>query len=69
VLAAADDPDTSTKTRQVCEADFFIGESALQRSAKDEAVHQFQHAAADCAKNVNWLALINDELKTLDAQP
>src|ERR1700687_2511168 len=33
VLAAADDPDTSIKKRQACEANFFIGELALQRGA------------------------------------
>lgn len=69
VLAAADDPDIGAKERQACEANFFIGEFALERSAKDEAVHQLRLAAADCAKNINWLALINDELKTLGAQP
>jgi tetratricopeptide (TPR) repeat protein len=69
VLAAADDPNTSTKKSQVCEADFFNGELALQRGAKDEAVHLFQRAAAGCGKNTHVWAHANAELRALGAQP
>jgi lipoprotein NlpI len=67
VLAAADDPDINTKKRQGCETNFFSGELALQRGAKDEAVHQFRVATADCGRNISWL--VNDELKTFGVQP
>ena len=66
VLAAADDPDVNTKKRQVCDANFFIGELALQRGAKDEAVRLFRLAAAGCEKTGG---VANIELKALDAQP
>jgi lipoprotein NlpI len=69
VLAAADDPDVSTKKSQVCEANFFTGELALQRGSKDEAVHLFRLAAAECGKNTHVLAHANAELKALGAQP
>jgi lipoprotein NlpI len=69
VLAAADDPDASTKRSRVCEANFFIGELALQRASKDEAVHLFRLAAAECGKNTHVWAHANAELKALGAQP
>ena len=66
VLAAADDPDVNTRKRQVCDANFFIGELALQRGAKDEAVRLFRLAAAGC-EETGGVATI--ELKALRAQP
>ena len=69
VLAAAENPDADTRKRQVCEANFFIGELALQRDAKDEAVRRFRLAAADCGKNINWSTLIHHELEVLGVQP
>lgn len=48
VLAAADDPDSETRKGQICEANFYSGEWALQRGSKDEAVRLFRLAAADC---------------------
>ncbi len=62
VLAAADDPDANTKKRQVCDANFFIGELALQRGAKDDAVRLFRLAAAGCEKTGG---VANIELKAL----
>jgi lipoprotein NlpI len=69
VLAAADNPDAKTKKSQVCEANFFIGELALQHGSKDEAVHLFRLAAAECGKNTHAWAHANAELKALGAQP
>lgn len=69
VLAAADNPDPNIKKIQVCETHFFTGQLALQRGAKDEAVHLFRLAAADCQKNTNSWADANAELKALGAQP
>jgi lipoprotein NlpI len=48
VLAAADDPKPETKKGQVCEANFYTGELALQRDRKDEAVRLFRLVASDC---------------------
>jgi lipoprotein NlpI len=48
VLAAADDRNGNTKKEQVCEANFYTGELALQRGAKEEAARLFRLAAADC---------------------
>jgi len=69
VLAAADDPDANTKKVQICEANFFIGELALQRGSNDEAVRLFRLAAADCGKNTYVSAHANAELRMLGAQP
>jgi lipoprotein NlpI len=65
LLAAANDPDASKKKGQVCEANFYSGQLALRRGAKDEAARLFQLAARDCPKSYDeWLAA-NAELKTL----
>jgi tetratricopeptide (TPR) repeat protein len=52
LLAAAGDPDPRVAKSQVCEANFYSGELALLRGAKDEAVRLFRLAAAGCPKNV-----------------
>jgi lipoprotein NlpI len=48
VLAAAEDPDANTKRGQVCEANFYSGQLALQQGAKEEATRLFRLAAAGC---------------------
>lgn len=50
LLAAADDPDADTRKGQVCEANFYIGEFALQQGDKAEAARLFRLAAADCPR-------------------
>jgi lipoprotein NlpI len=50
VLAAADDPDPKTKRGQACEANFYVGEAALQQGAKEEAARLFRLATADCPR-------------------
>jgi lipoprotein NlpI len=50
LLVAADSADAATKKGQVCEANFYIGELALQQGGKDEAARLFQLAAADCPR-------------------
>jgi len=69
VLAAADDFDANTKRDQVCEANFYIGELALQQGTKEEAVRRFRLAAADCRKDFAEWAAANAELKALGASP
>jgi lipoprotein NlpI len=50
VLAAAEDPDPKTKQGQLCEANFYIGELALQQGAKEEAARLFRISATDCPR-------------------
>jgi tetratricopeptide (TPR) repeat protein len=65
VLAAADNPDPQTRARQVCEANFYDGEFALQRGARDEAARLLRLAAAHCPKTLTESIAANVELKTL----
>jgi lipoprotein NlpI len=65
VMAAADTPDAAKKRDQVCEANFYTGELALQRDTKEDATRLFQLAAANCPKHFteSWAAAA--ELKAL----
>jgi lipoprotein NlpI len=67
VLAAADSPDSAKKREQVCEANFYNGELALQQGAKEDATRLFQLAAADCPKNFDESWAAGAELKALAA--
>jgi tetratricopeptide (TPR) repeat protein len=68
-LAAADDPDANTKKEQVCEANFYIGELALQQENKEEATRLFRLAADDCPKNFNEWPAARAELRALGLNP
>jgi lipoprotein NlpI len=69
VLAAADDADAGVKRRQVCEANFFLGEIALQQGTKEEAARLFRLATTDCPKGRStWTGAAN-ELKALGITP
>jgi lipoprotein NlpI len=69
LLAAADNPDATTKRDQVCEANFYIGELSLMKGSKDEATRLFRLAASGCPHGfVEWDAA-NAELKALGATP
>jgi lipoprotein NlpI len=65
VLAAADDPDADTKRGQVCEANFYSGELALQQGAKEEAARLFRLAAAGCPHEFVEGPSANAELEAL----
>ena len=68
-VSAAKDPDPTKAKGQVCEANFFSGELALQQSAKDEATRLFRLAAAGCPKYfVEWHAA-HAELRALGLTP
>jgi lipoprotein NlpI len=67
VLAAADDPDASTKKGQICEANFYSGELALQQGAKEEATRLFHLAAADCPHEFAEGGAAASELEALDS--
>jgi len=51
VLAGADDSDADVKQRRLCDANFFIGELALQQGSKEEASRLFRLAATGCSKD------------------
>jgi tetratricopeptide (TPR) repeat protein len=69
VLAAAADPDAETKKGQVCEANFYSGELALQQGANEEAARRFRLAATGCSRTfIEWPAA-NAELRALGAIP
>jgi lipoprotein NlpI len=61
--------DTNTERGQICEANFYIGELALQRSDKDEAAGLFRLAADGCPKGFIEYEGATAELKALGAQP
>ncbi len=67
VLAAAEDPDAKTKKAQVCEANLYGGELALQWGRKDEAKRLFGLAADDCPKTFIEYISAKAELKALGA--
>jgi lipoprotein NlpI len=69
VLAAADDPDANTKRGQVCEANFYSGEFALQRGVKEEAARLFHLAAADCPRDFVERPAAYAELRALGVSP
>jgi hypothetical protein len=64
-LRAADAPNADTKKGQVCEANFYSAQLALQQGAKMEATLLFRLAAADCPKDFVELPAANTELKAL----
>jgi lipoprotein NlpI len=66
-IAAADDPNPVTKKGNVCDANFYLGQLALQRGAKDEAGRLFRLAAAGCPKTYLVWPAANAELKALGA--
>jgi lipoprotein NlpI len=67
VLAAAEDADVSR--RRVCEANFFVGELALQQGKKDEASRLFRIATTDCPRGRSaWTGAVG-ELKALGITP
>jgi len=69
VLAAADSSDPVIKRGRICEANFYTGELALQRGAKDEAVRLLRLAAADCPRGYTEWWTANAELKALGTTP
>ena len=55
------DPDADTQKGQVCEADFYIGESRLSAD-KAEAAHRFHAAQQECPSNYIELQAARAEL-------
>jgi lipoprotein NlpI len=67
VRAAAEDSDPNIKKHQVCEANFYSGELALQQSKKVEAERLFRLANADCPKSLIEYDGANAALRALAA--
>ena len=69
MLAAADDPDANTRKGRICEANFYAGELALTRGAREEAARLFRLAAANCPKLFTESYSAAAELKAIGASP
>jgi tetratricopeptide (TPR) repeat protein len=69
VLAAADDPSARTRQGQVCEANFYTGELALQGGAKEQAANLFRLATADCPKLFLEWSAASAQLRALGLTP
>jgi tetratricopeptide (TPR) repeat protein len=69
VLAAANDSGATNMKGQLCDANFFIGQWALQRGEKDEATLLFKLASDGCPRNFDTTIAASAELKTLGAIP
>jgi lipoprotein NlpI len=67
--AATEAPNSATKKAQVCEANFYSGEVALQQRKRDQAIQLFRLAAADCPKSFLEYSSANAELLALHASP
>lgn len=70
VLTAADDPDARTRKGRLCEANFYIGELALQQGTNEEAARRFRLATDDCPHfNFVESGAADAELRGLGASP
>lgn len=69
VLAAADDPDPKTKQGQLCEANFYSGEIALQQGAREDAARLFHLAANNCTREFAEGGAARSELAALGEGP
>jgi lipoprotein NlpI len=69
VLDAAQNADAYTMKGQVCEANFYSGEWALQQGTAPEASRLFRLAASDCPLNYVEHAAATAELKRFGVAP
>jgi tetratricopeptide (TPR) repeat protein len=69
VLAAAENSDSRVQKGQICEANFYTGELALQRGSKEDAARLFSLAASDCPKGFIERSAANAELKAFATNP
>jgi tetratricopeptide (TPR) repeat protein len=67
VLAAAEDPDATTKRWRLCEANFFSGVLARRQSADEDAIRLFRLAANECPKAFYEWTSAHAELRALGA--
>jgi len=69
VLAAAYDSDANMKKGHVCEANFYVGELALQQGMKEDSARLFRLAVADCPHDFVEGPAAYAELKALGLSP
>ncbi|APG10806.1 hypothetical protein BKD09_20965 [Bradyrhizobium japonicum] len=69
VLRAANDPLPAKRSGQICEANFYSAEFALQRGAKEQARRLFGLALADCPPTFVETHAATAQLKALGASP
>jgi lipoprotein NlpI len=69
VFAAAADADAWKMKGQVCKANFYVGQLALLRGDREEAVRLFRLARDDCPKTFTERSAASLELKAMAANP
>jgi tetratricopeptide (TPR) repeat protein len=69
VRGAAEGPDERLKGARLCEADFFLGELALNQAKKSEAKPYFQKALNECQASSLTFAGAMTEFKALEQSP
>ena len=69
VLAAAADPDPAIRRGQICEAQFYSAEFALQQGSRKEAARLFRLAAAGCTHDFVEGGAALSELAALAENP
>jgi lipoprotein NlpI len=65
VLEEAGDADAKRWQGRLCEADFYVGVTALMRAAKEEAENLFKLAVVNCPKRFTEWWTANAELRAL----
>jgi lipoprotein NlpI len=68
VLEASEHKDPDTKRSRVCEVNFYSGELALLKGAKQDATRMFQLALNDCPRDYLEWSAAQAELKALGAK-
>ncbi|WP_292206521.1 hypothetical protein [Mesorhizobium sp.] len=69
VLAAADDLDVTTKTGQVCEANFYTAELNRLQGHDDEALRLYKIAVSNCPRNFDEYRAARLALRELGMLP
>jgi lipoprotein NlpI len=67
LLAAAQDPDAKKNKGQICEANFYTGELALQSGSREEGERMIRLAGTDCPHSFFEWSAANSELEMLGA--
>jgi tetratricopeptide (TPR) repeat protein len=68
LLASAKDSDPKKSRERLCDANFFVGQLALQRGSKEEAKRAFQIAVRDCPRQFLEMAAATADLRALNGK-
>jgi tetratricopeptide (TPR) repeat protein len=68
LFASAKDSDPKKSRERLCEANFFVGQFALQRGSKEEAKRAFQIAARDCPRQFLERGAAAADLRALNSK-